>query len=98
MALDQETVEIPVAAMIACVPNPSVVSRMIRTRQTCFWAAFRLETIASSLWWAEAETVMEITVRMPQIRTSAIRRESQIGLFRLGQSTRTRVARPDSPI
>lgn len=74
---------------MACVPRSSAVSRMIRARQTCFWAAFRSETIASNLLWSEAETLMEIPVRMTQIRTGGTRRESQIGLFRLGQSTRS---------
>jgi hypothetical protein len=88
-ACQRQTVvfDFPAAAMMACVPSPSAVSRMIRARQTCFWAAFRSETIASSLRWSEAETVLEIPVRMTQIRTEGARRESQIGLFRLGQST-----------
>jgi hypothetical protein len=54
--------DLPVAAMMACVPRSSAVSRMTRARQTCFWAAFRSEAIASSLLWSEAETVIEIPV------------------------------------
>ena len=76
--------DLPVAAMMDCVPKSSAVSRTIRARQTCFWAAFRSETIASSLRRSEAETVMDIPVRMTQIRREENRRESQIGLFRLG--------------
>ena len=41
--------DLPVAAMTDCVPRSSAVSRTIRPRQTCFWAAFRSDTIASSL-------------------------------------------------
>jgi len=81
--------DLPVAAMMARVPRPSAVSRTIRARQTCFWAAFRSATITASRRRSAAETPMEIPVRMTQIRTEGTRRESQIGLFRLGQSTRT---------
>lgn len=42
-----------------------------------------IRDVASSLRRSEAETVMEIPRRMPQIRKNATRRESQIGLFRL---------------
>lgn len=63
-ACQRQTVvfDFPAAAMMACVPRPSEVSSTIRARQTCFWAAFRSVTIASSLRWSEAETVMEIPV------------------------------------
>ncbi len=47
----------------------------------------RSATIAASRRWSATETAMEIPVRMTQIRTNEIRRESQIGLFRLGQTT-----------
>lgn len=73
--------------MMACVPSPSADSRMIRARQTCFWAAFRSETISSSLRRSDAETVMEIPLRIAMIRTEGTRWETQFGLFRLGQST-----------
>src|SRR3546814_2288374 len=40
--------DLPVAIMIAWVPRPRAVRRMIRARQTCFCGEPRAATIASS--------------------------------------------------
>ena len=60
--------DLPVVAIIPCVPLPSAVKRTIRARQTCFWGVFRPEMIASSRLRSAVETMKDIPVRMPQTR------------------------------
>ena len=64
-----------VAAMIAFVPSPSALKRMIRARQTCFCGVFRLDTMATSRRCCAAETVKEMPVLMPQTRMPAAEKE-----------------------
>mgnify|MGYP006932270250 CR=1 FL=1 len=59
----------------------------VRRTTSAVLAAFQSATIAARRRLSAAETAMEIPMRIMQIRTNAIRRESLIGLFRLGQST-----------
>ena len=80
--------DLPVAAMIATVPMPSAVSRMIRARQTCFCGDPRAATSASSRALSDAVTTMLIPLRIPHRRTAAPRRESSTGLVCPDQSTR----------
>ena len=51
--------DFPVAAMIAIVPRPSALARMIRARHTCFCALLRSSTIARKRARSSAETVKE---------------------------------------
>jgi hypothetical protein len=74
--------------MIDAVPAPFAVNKTIRQRQTCFWGELRLTTMASSRRSSEAVTVMDIPVRMRQIRTNNQNGESQIGLARQARSNR----------
>ena len=77
--------DLPVAAMMAFVPKPSAVRRMIRARQTCFCGVLRSATMVSRRRRSAAETEMEIPLRMPQTRTRRAERESRLRtlLFRL---------------
>jgi hypothetical protein len=81
--------ETPASRMIDAVPAPFAVNKTIRQRQTCFWGELRLTTMASSRRSSEAVTVMDIPVRMRQIRTNNQNGESQIGLARQARSTST---------
>jgi hypothetical protein len=81
--------DLPVAAMMPFVPEPSAVRRMIRARQTCFCGVLRSATTASRRRRSAAETEMKIPRRMPQTRTRHRRRESRLGLFRFGKTTRS---------
>ena len=56
--------DFPVAAMIAIVPRPSALARMIRARHTCFCALLRSSTIARKRARSSAETVKETPRRI----------------------------------
>ena len=73
---------LPVRRMISAVPRPSAVSRIIRTRQTCFCGLFQLATIAASRKRSSPLTFTTIPLRMPQTRTRANHREYLNGLVR----------------
>lgn len=79
--------DLPVAAMIATVPKPSSVSRMIRARHTCFCGVPRAPTRPPRRARSRAVTTMLIPLRMHLRRTSRPIAESPIGLFRSDQST-----------
>jgi hypothetical protein len=76
--------DLPVAAMIAFVPEPSAVRITIRARQACFCGVLRSATMASRRRRSAAETEMDIPLRMAQTRTRPAERESPSGLFRVG--------------
>ena len=81
-----QVLSLPVAAMMAFVPTPSAVSMTIRARQTCFWGLLRSHTIVSRRSRSLGVTVMEVPVRMPQIRTATSPRESQTRSLMLGRN------------
>jgi len=60
--------DLPVRRMISTVPTPSALSKTIRARQTCFWAALRSPTNVSRRRRSEGERSMDIPVRIPQTR------------------------------
>ena len=73
--------DLPVAALIAIVPSPSSLNRMIRARQTCFCRLRGAATIACNRKRSAKDTVKEIPVRIRLNRTFWVQWESQIGLF-----------------
>lgn len=75
--------------MIAKVPVPAALKRMIRARQTCFCGEVGAETIASSRFLSEAVTWKAIPVRITNHRIISARWESASGLFCCDQSTRS---------
>ena len=52
-------------AMISIVPQPPAVARMIRARQTCFWALFRSARTASSRFRSPGPSRTSTSLRMP---------------------------------
>ena len=68
----------PARRMIAAVPQPSAVARMICTRQTCFCGLFRSATIASSRARSAALTSISIPLRM----ATAYHRHGRKGILR----------------
>ncbi len=79
--------DLPVASIMATVPNPSSLIRMIFARHACFCGEPRFATMASSRILSGAVTSNVIPVRMPDRCTCKNRWESNIGLFCLDQST-----------
>ena len=73
--------DLPVAALIAIVPSPSSLNRMIRARQTCFCRLQGAATIACNRKRSAKDTVKEIPVRIRLNRIFWVQWESQIGLF-----------------
>ena len=71
--------DLPVRRMISLVPTPSALERMIAARQACFCEVLRSLVIASSRPRTDRVIVMEIPVRMRQIRTATETEESQSG-------------------
>jgi len=55
----------PARRMISIVPQPSAVARMIRARQTCFWALFRSARTASSRSRSPGPSRTSTSLRMP---------------------------------
>ena len=78
--------DLPVRAMIAPAPAPSVRRTTIRARQTCLCGEDGAEMIASRRCRSDAATVKGIPLRIPTKRTSSKTRESQSGLLRSDQS------------
>jgi hypothetical protein len=74
--------------VIAIVPRPSSVIKMIFARHTCFCGELPAETIAFSRTRSAAETSNVTPVRMQDRRIFMQELESQIGLFCLDQTTR----------
>jgi hypothetical protein len=66
-----QVLDLPVRRLISLVPTPSALNNTISARQTCFCGALRSRTSASKRKRSEQATVMEIPVRMPQIRTQS---------------------------
>src|ERR1700737_1461618 len=58
--------DLPERRMIAAVPQPAGVARMILARHTCFCGALRSETIASSRWRSARVTFTTIPALMPR--------------------------------
>ena len=71
--------DLPVWRMISLVPRPSALSRTIRARHTCFWAALRFRASASNRRRSARLTVTMIPGRIGQTRTSRVRLESPTG-------------------
>ena len=71
--------DLPVRCMISLVPSPSALSKTISARQTCFCGALRSRTSASKRKRSGGVTMMEIPVRMRQIRMQSAPRESLVG-------------------
>ena len=61
--------DLPVAAMIATVPRPSSVRRMIRACQTCFCGDPRAATSALSRALSAEVTSISLPMHMPECRT-----------------------------
>lgn len=74
-----QVLDLPVRRLISLVPTPSALNNTISARQTCFCGALRSRTSASRRRRSEGVTVMEIPVRMPQIRTQSAPQESLPG-------------------
>ena len=72
----------PVPRLMALVPSPSAVNKMMLARQTCFCGLFRFATTASSRARSAVVTSTTIPLRMPQTRTTRASRESSAGLAR----------------
>ena len=66
------------------IAGVSAVRMTIRARQTCFCGLLRSRAVNSSRSRSLGVTVMEIQVRMPQIRTTGSQRESPTGSLLLG--------------
>jgi len=81
--------DLPVSRMTAAVPRPAALRSTIRARQTCFCGLLGSATMARNRRRSVAVTVKEMPLRMLQNRMSATTSESQIGLFRSDQSTRS---------
>jgi hypothetical protein len=64
--------------MIAAVPHPSAVARMIRARQTCFCGLLRSATTAANRSRAAALTSMLIPSRIRHHRTPSANMESYV--------------------
>ena len=79
----------PVSRMIAAVPMPAAVRRIIRLRQTCFCGLFRSNAIASSRARSDNFKSMLMPVRIQQTRITASPKESTTGPFCQILSTRT---------
>jgi hypothetical protein len=60
---------LPASAMIAKVPGPSALKRIIRARQTCFRGLLGSETTARNRWRSLADTIKETHLRVPKTRT-----------------------------
>src|SRR5262249_47808655 len=78
---------LPTARVMALGPAPSAVRTMIRARQTCFCGLLRLPMIVSSRTRSSAVTVMEIPLRITDIRTKPNLQKPTFGLFCLVLST-----------
>lgn len=89
-----QVLDLPVAAMVAAVPAPSVLKRTIRQRQTCFWGEDVRKTIASSQDRSSPEIVKETPVRITMARTTNPKTEAQFGLLRDVQSTSDQTGPP----
>jgi hypothetical protein len=63
--------DVPVWRMISLVPTPSALRITMFARPTCFCEALQSLVIASSRWRSGRVILMEIPVRMREIRTRA---------------------------
>jgi hypothetical protein len=79
-----QSLETPARRMIALVPSPSAVARMILARQTCFCGRLRSATTASRRARSAAETSTVIPSRILTISGQ----KDRMGTIRLGWSTR----------
>ena len=79
--------DFPVACMMATVPRPLPLIKMILARQTCFCGDVGAAMMASSRERSAAVTSNVIPVRIPNRRTIPNGWESQDGIFRRDQST-----------
>jgi hypothetical protein len=71
--------DLPVRRMIACVPSPSALKRMMAARHTCFWAALRSPTTPARRRRSVELSVIEIPVRIRKTRRCARHWESKTG-------------------
>lgn len=76
-----QVLEVPVRRMISLVPTSSALRSTMTARQACFCEELRSLVIASSRRRSGRVSLIEIPVRMPDVRTRAHQRESLQGLL-----------------
>lgn len=71
-----QVLDLPVWCMISLVPSPSALNKTISARHTCVCGTLRSRTSASKRKRSDGVTMIEIPVRMGQIRMQSAARES----------------------